>query len=455
MAALHLATLPNDEKLKIVETNADSGRFDMVWRFMFGIASKYNGSHSDKVISLDHGLTDQFVFAGKLKKLVLLCHAAFEASDSGFCTKVCNLYGANLLDDNFSTTFDCVAGFYVLRHAVNCDDMVIIISHCAIDDKLLKELTDILSNANGKLQVTRLSLQQTKLSDKGVADLFRRASAAFTTLDYLSLSYNNFTNVTSSFIHTSCMSLTTLNLSHNPLGVSGIQSLETAVLSDALINLKVLKLAKTLTDDADVNGALLTTLLQSIAPHCPDLVKLLLSDNNLGLPGLCSVVENIPLRLTKIELSATHLTTSFHSESQYTVTCEMLNINPNSLTVMDLSGSNFSGTAGTLLLAKFLQAFPYLEQLYWWRYSLTSADIIMLIHHLKFANVICKNLKRLDLNHNSIDDEGVIALTECLPELFPSLEGFSYLEDGVRLYGNPVNEELILMCNEQLKVLTQ
>ena len=455
LAALHLATLPNEEKLKIVETNADSGRFDMVWRFMFGLASKHNGSRSDKVISLEHGLTDQFVFAGKLKKLVLLCHAAFEASDSGFCTKVCNLYGANLLDDNFSTTFDCVAGFYVLRHAVNCDDMVIIISHCAIDDKLLKELTDILSNANGKLQVTRLSLQQTKLSDKGVADLFRRASAAFTTLDYLSLSYNNFTNVTSSFIHTSCMSFTTLNLSHNPLGVSGIQSLETAVLSDALINLKVLKLAKTLTDDADVNGALLTTLLQSIAPHCPDLVKLLLSDNNLGLPGLCSVVENIPLRLTKIELSATHLTTSFHSESQYTVTCEMLNINPNSLTVMDLSGSNFSGTAGTLLLAKFLQAFPYLEQLYWWRYSLTSADIIMLIHHLKFANVICKNLERLDLNHNSIDDEGVIALTECLPELFPSLEGFSYLEDGVRLYGNPVNEELILMCNEQLKVLTQ
>ncbi len=167
-------------------------------------------------------------------------------------------------------------------------------------------------------------------------------------------------------------------------------------------------------------------------------------------------MENIPLRLDDIELSATHLTTSFHSESQYTVTCEMLNINPNSLTVMDLNGSNFSGTAGTLLLAKFLQAFQSLERLYCSDCSLTSADIIMLIHHLKSANVICKNLNRLDLSNNSIDDEGVIALTECLPELFPSLEGFhfSFLEGGVALYGNPVSEELILMCNEQLKVLT-
>ena len=454
LAALHLATLPNEEKLKIVETNADSGRFNMVWRFMFGLASKYNGSHSDKVISLDHGLIDQFVLAGKLKELVL-CHAAFEASDSGFCTKVCNLYGIHLLDDNFSTTFDFVAGFYVLRHAVNCDGMVIRISHCAIDYKLLKELTDILSNANGTLQVTRLTLQQTKLSDKGVADIFKRASAAFTALHVLWLEHSNFTNVMSSFMHTSCTSLTLLGLSHNPLGVSGIQSLETAVQSGALINLMNLGLSNTLTDDADVNGALLTTLLQSIAPHCPDLVDLRLSKNNLGLPGLCSVVENIPFQVNRIDLIATYLTTSFHSESQYKVTCEMLNINPNSLTVMDLSGSNFSGTAGTLLLVKLLQAFPYMEQLYCWRCSLTSADIIMLIHHLKFANV---NLKSLDLRDNSIDDEGLIALTECVPELFPRLKGFKvsiiYMQDRVDLHDNPVNEELMLMCNEQLKVLT-
>ena len=116
--------------------------------------------------------------------------------------------------------------------------------------------------------------------------------------------------------------------------------------------------------------------------------------------------------------------------------------------------TNFSGTAGILLLAKFLQAFPYLEQLYCWDCSFTSADIIMLIHHLKSANVICKNLKRLDLRNNSIDDEGLIALTECPPELFPRLEGFTVSFLVFNLYDNLVSKELMLMCNEQLKVLT-
>ncbi len=290
--------------------------------------------------------------------------------------------------------------------------MVISISYCPIDDKLLKELTDILSHANGKLQVRNLSFVQTKLSDKGVADLFKGASAAFTTLNDFSLYQNCFTDVMLSFIHTSCMSLTKLSLSHNPRGVSGILTLETAVQSGALINLKILFLSKTLTDDADVNGALLTTLLQSIDSHCPELFILDLSDNNLGLPGLCSVVESIPLQLKLIELGATHLTTSFHSESQYTVTCEMLDLHLNTLIGIKLSRSNFSGTDRTLLLAKFIQAFQSLEQLDCSYCSLTSADIIMLIHHLKSANVVCKNLCSLYLNNNSIDDEGVIALTE-------------------------------------------
>ena len=454
LAALHLATLPNEEKLKVVEAHADSGRFDMVWRFMFGLASKHNGSRSDKVISFEDGLMDLFLVA-EYRSVLALCHVAFEALDPRFSTKVCKMYGQSLLNNDFSTLFDCVACFYVLRHAEKCDDLVIRIVDCAIDDKLLKELTDILSKADGKLQVRDLFLHHTKLSDKGVADLFKRASAAFIGLGFLFLNMNNFTDIMSSFMQTSCTSLTQLDLSHNPLGVSGIQSLETAVQYGALINLKDLSLSNTLTDDTDVNGALLTTLLQSIASHCAKLVDLYLSKNNLGLPGLCSVVENIPLRLTKSDLSATHLTTSFHSESQYTVTCEMMNINPNSLTIMSLNNSNFSGTAGTLLLAKFLQAFPYLKYLYCWNCSLTSADIIMLIHHLKSANVICKNLNRLDLSDNSIDDEGVMALTECLPELFPRLKGLvNYQAGRVDFRGNPVSEELILMCNEQLKVLT-
>ncbi|XP_064399800.1 NACHT, LRR and PYD domains-containing protein 3-like isoform X2 [Halichondria panicea] len=452
LAALHLATLPNKEKLKVVKANSRRYGFKMVWRFMFGLASKHNGSCSDKMISLSDGL---MLVASKEFSFMTLFDVAFEALNPGFSTKVCVMHGQHLLN-TVSTPFDFIARFYVLRHTTQRCVMDINIFDCAINDKLLKELTDILSNANGKLEVQKLSLQQTKLTDKGVADLFKRASTAFTALNEISLPKNNLTNVMSSFTHTSCTNLTELDLSENPLGVSGIQSLETAVQSGILFNLKVLQLTNTLTDDADVNGALLTTLLQSIAPHCPDLVELSLSKNNLGLPGLCVVIENIPLGLTYIDLSATHLTTS---ESQYTVTCEMLDIHPNSLTVMALTNCNFSGAAGTLLLAKILQAFQSLEGLSCSDCSLTSTDIIMLIQHLKSANVTCRNLKLLLLINNCIDDGGVIALTECLPELFPRLKNLNVEsddeDDTVALGGNPVSEELILMCNNQLKVIDE
>ncbi|XP_064399812.1 protein NLRC3-like isoform X2 [Halichondria panicea] len=483
LAALHLATLPNEEKLKVVKAHADSGRFNMVWRFMFGLASKNHG-RSDKVISLDDGLMNQFLKA-KEHDVLALCHLAFEASDPGlsirFCNvsvrnlfhkdlktvafkapnfvlRICEMFGNYLLDSYFNSPFDCVAKFYVFRYVEKCDNMplVIRIGDCSIDDKLLKELADILSNANGKLQVQQLHLEQTKLSDKGVADLFKRASASFTDLDYLSLYQNNFTDVMSSFIHTSCTSLTQLHLSHNPLGVSGIQSLETAVQSGALINLELLGLSNTLTEDADVNGALLTTLLQSIASHCSSVLTLFLHNNNLGLPGLCSVAENIPLRLNHINLTGTHFTTSFHSESQYTLTCEMLKITPNYLTMIDLTHSNFSGTTGTLLLAKILQAFQSLKGLDCSDCFLTSSDIIMLIHHLKSNNVICKNINALDLRDNSIDDDGVIALTECLPELFLSLKVIGAGNHcDIDLCGNPVSEELIHMCNKHLEAFEE
>ncbi len=450
LAALHLATLPNEEKLKVVKARARNGRFDMVWRFMFGLASKQHGSRSDKVVSLDDGFMNQFLTAEN--RALALCHVAFEALEPRFSTEVCEMYGNDLLYDDSSTPFDCVACFYVLRHAEICDNMNIEITDCAMDDKLLKELTDILSNANGKLQVETLSLEETKLSDKGVADLFKRASASFTALNYLSLRQNNFTDIMSSFMHASCTSLTLLDLSDNPLGVSGIQSLETAIQAGVLVNIRWLYLSNTLTDDADINGALLTTLLQSIASHCAGVELLVLSDNNLGLPGLCSVVKNIPFGLDDIRLTCSHVTTS----ELYTVTREMLTPIPNSLTIMELNGSNFSGTAGTLLLAKLLQAFQSLKCLSCSGCSLTSAGIIMLIHHLKSANVICKNIKLLHLMNNSIDDEGVIALTECLPELFPSLE---YLEEKTGIFhsqggllGNPVSEEVIHMWNKQLKV---
>ena len=67
--------------------------------------------------------------------------------------------------------------------------------------------------------------------------------------------------------------------------------------------------------------------------------------------------------------------------------------------------------------------------------SLQSA-IVDFLDHLKSCGSSHKNLRWVvSQSDNSIDDEGVSALIESLPELFPSLE-------DVYLYGNPVSGEV-------------
>lgn len=76
-----------------------------------------------------------------------------------------------------------------------------------------------------------------------------------------------------------------LNLSHNPLGVTGIQCFENAVCTGSLYSLAQLIIQQTLTSDQDINGALLTTLCDSLSTHCPQLNHFDASHNKLGIPG--------------------------------------------------------------------------------------------------------------------------------------------------------------------------
>ena len=69
-----------------------------------------------------------------------------------------------------------------------------------------------------------------------------------------------------------------------------------------------------------------------------------------------------------------------------------------------------------------------LERLYCWSCSLTSSEIIKIVHHLK--NSSHKNLRKWDLYNNSIDDEGVNALIENIPQLFPKLEEVDLMISG-------------------------
>ena len=500
LAALHLVTLPNEEKLKVCEAYAESIRFAMVWRFVFGLGCKKKMSYSRKVICLNDEVVDQFLKNQKYRSL-MLCHCSMESSDDSVCSKSANQINGQFGEYSSSIAhnrLDCIAVFCVLRQTLFCSRIQLNLFDCGLNDRMLKDLADIFSSAGSNLQFEMLSIRGNKLTDKGIADLLCRASASLSSLESLSFSFtqrssgiDNIIPLLSSFHY-----LTSLYVSDSPLGVSGIQSLEVAIQARTFIDLKWLSLSNTLTDDADINGALLATLLPSIASHCPHLLHLELSKNNLGVPGASAVGELItnnnrskmgldlsdtsinakavaalfpPARhsepcclehlfldenpigydgllaifrmlrirthifLNSLILKDIDLTTPVTTESQY-----VLNLGPSfksRLTELCIHDNNFSGD-NVLILAECVRVCMSLEHLSCSNCSLTSSEVTALLDHLKHSGFIShKNLQSWYLSDNSIDDEGVNALIESIPKLFPSLVDF-FLDD------NPVSDKV-------------
>ena len=507
LAALHLVTLPNEEKLKVCETHADSDRFDIVWRFAFGLGCQKKSSYSGKVVCLDNDVVDRFLCitdhdeTNKQDLRLTLCHCAMESMNDTVSRKIGKQiegkfkgYIGSIADN----PHDCVAVFHVLLHISHCSDIEINLSNCGLTDKLLKELTDIISSKGGALQCNKLVLYGNKITDNGIIDLFNRASDSLCSLKWLDWNSNSITNISILFLF--CNKLTSLSLSNNPLGVSGIQSLETAVQAGTLVSLRRLYLCNTLTDDVDINGALLATLSPSIASHCPHLWKLDLSSNNLGVPGASALgglfssnrgtlhldlsngnikagfaismktsldcildLSNNPIGcdgllaifgmlksetcpITELDLTNTDLATPVNTEFQCP---NMLNVNigpvldRSRLTMLYLNDNNFNGDR-VLILAECVRVCQSLERLYCVRCSLTSSDVIHILDHLKSSGNSCKNLREWGLRDNSIDDKGVKALIESVHQLFPNL-------DKLELNDNPVSGEV----KDRLRILTK
>ena len=524
LAALHLVTLPNEEKLKVCEAHARSDRFAVVWRFVFGLGCKKERSYSRKVVCLNNEVIDQFF--NKISKdddfknqRLMLCHCAMESSDNIVCSKTAKEINGRFEVIPYPHSFahtpqDCVAVFHVLRRTEHCSGMMLRLCLCGLNDKLLKELADILFSTRSDLQVEKLEISGNKLTDKDIANLLCKASTSFSSLESLSFS---FTTQRSSGIADiipllSLHCLASFNVYDSALGVSGIQFLEAAIQARTFVDLQRLSLSNTLTDDADINGALLATLLPSIASYCPPLKHLVLSKNNLGVPGASAVGEliannnrsklrlhlgdtninakaaaalfhttrhsepccltNLILRknpigydgllaifrmlrvktlfLDTLDLTDIDLTTSVNTESQYhnillPNTTNVLNLGPSfesRLTNLILNDNNFSGDK-VLILAECVRVCISLKTLYCWNCSLTSSEFTALLDHLKHSGVSHKNLQWWYLNDNPIDDEGVNALIESIPKLFPCLW-------NVPLDGNPVSDEVKRSLEELL-----
>ena len=173
---------------------------------------------------------------------------------------------------------------------------------------------------------------------------------------------------------------------------------------------------------------------------------LCLSHNPIGLEGAVVLVRllsskhfqafNVRLNyceLTTAEVDNTHSISPHLDES---ITCVGIReqicryeIIFSSVTVLHLSGSNFSGE-GIHLLAGFMYLCPQLRNLYCGDCEITSDDLKQLLLLLPQPNLY---LEDWNLSWNMIDDDGVSVLIEHLP-VFPSLTHIdihNYMYDNI------------------------
>ena len=307
LAALHLVRQSPDKQLEVCQSHARNFRFNMVWRFYFGIGCNVeliNGT--DLSVESKLTMTPEIVvsrellscFVGNLEPS-LLCHCSFESKSSDVNVFVNKALSLNL-DFHATTAHDCTAFLHVLcnlqAHFVFTRRYLeIYFDGCNLGDSGVVPLANALTDKSIQLQVKQLYLGANNLTDCSVKKVFSKDNfASFQSLWSLSLNENKIgekglKSIMASLSVGSPSRLSSLDLSNNPLGVSGLQALEDAVHAGTLANLLVLELAGTLTSDADINGAVLTTFLSSLSSHCPEMYFLDLSNNNLGVPGAKAV----------------------------------------------------------------------------------------------------------------------------------------------------------------------
>ena len=296
LAALHLATIPLEEQLVAFQSHHSekSTLSAMVCKFFFGIyfppSTLMKGLDFNEVIKR---IASKSTFSIGFETL-LLCHCAFEAQnevitknmisylgDFDQCIKIDDLHTLPLTDYPH-TAYDCAAELYNLSHKQE-GRIAIIFADCGVTEKQIKILTDILVSRIKNLQVTQLNLSGNKLTNDCIVDLFLRASSSFSTLNELDLGNNaigdeSIESITSGLERSKCDKLVKLDLCHNPLKVSCVQTLACTGL---LANIKWLFLEGAFTSDPGIIGPeQVTNFLNVLSKYCTSLKMIDLSKNN-------------------------------------------------------------------------------------------------------------------------------------------------------------------------------
>ena len=299
LAAFHLMSLSTEKQMEICEMYATKSRFNMVWRFFFGLCIGRRDNCGDK--SMIGKMVKTFLSA--VDDGIILCHCAYESKSAAFASEVASTKDIFLpsFRGRVRTPHDYEAVTYVLTHVSSCSSLYIALSGCGVGDKEIERLVEPLSHPRGNLQVTTLDLSVNSFTCKGILNLSRRASPALSSLQVLDLHNNkierdglNSILSVMSKISRKTNKLRELNLSGNPLGVSGVNALESAVLADSLPELRKLHLSNIFTDESDTNSTHLAALTEAISSHSHCLIELDLSKNKLAPPGARALGGTLP-----------------------------------------------------------------------------------------------------------------------------------------------------------------
>ena len=267
-------------KLKLYLLYTYIQRFSVVWRFFFGIYFREIQGNNDFFVHLYLKLTSAVTFADKL----ILYQCAFEANNESVIqvlTVIVHVYFNSdfCLEMRSWTAHDCDAILYVVGNMQKQNGINISFGDCGVSSNQIKTLTNSLASKQGELQINSLNLRGNKLIDDVVMNLLHRASAAFCSLQYLCLGNNQIgAEAIKSIASSSIINLSKLDLSHNPLGVSGLQALRDAVCSGVLANLRTLQLDGCLSNDETTDQA----FLEALSTNCPLLTEVYLSKNYLN-----------------------------------------------------------------------------------------------------------------------------------------------------------------------------
>ena len=331
LATMHLVRQPPDSQLKVFKSHSSSSGISfMALRFYFGILFSRNVENVDieSIIYYASGMHLDTFESFEFPQPLHLCHCAFEAGNkivtdkviqylikSNVCFNYNDTIENNLMLDHPHSAHDCAAILYIISNMQECKGMVINFSKSGVRVKQLETLADMLASKHGKIQVTGLNLHGNKLTDESVSNIFNTASTAFNFVD-LDLGDNEIGDISVDAItvtlEKSCSNnLSTLILSRNPLSISSLQTLESAVRHGSLVNLKWLHLQGSfkeangtfnLSAAASLPGlkktgekaqVIFTSFLDALSDHCPKLEIVDLSDNNfqVSVPGAVALAK--------------------------------------------------------------------------------------------------------------------------------------------------------------------